>query len=85
MFLLEDPKKSLPIIPGISTAPGTMVYAGSIGTQIANELLDFNRCGDKACFLFLTRINIYLHMCLKDVLGFNQCILKLSFVSAALG
>lgn len=22
-----------------------MIYAGSIGTQIANELLDFNRCG----------------------------------------
>uniref|UniRef100_A0A3Q3L6B1 Basic helix-loop-helix ARNT like 2 n=1 Tax=Mastacembelus armatus TaxID=205130 RepID=A0A3Q3L6B1_9TELE len=28
---------------GISTTPGTMIYAGSIGTQIANELLDFNR------------------------------------------
>ncbi|XP_071358687.1 aryl hydrocarbon receptor nuclear translocator-like protein 2 isoform X5 [Trachinotus anak] len=41
----EDGKKSLPIIPGISTTPGTMIYAGSIGTQIANELLDFNRCG----------------------------------------
>ncbi|XP_029008816.1 aryl hydrocarbon receptor nuclear translocator-like protein 2 isoform X2 [Betta splendens] len=39
----EDPKKSLPIIPGISTSPGTMIYAPSIGTQIANELLDFNR------------------------------------------
>uniref|UniRef100_A0AAQ5Z9K6 Aryl hydrocarbon receptor nuclear translocator-like 2 n=1 Tax=Amphiprion ocellaris TaxID=80972 RepID=A0AAQ5Z9K6_AMPOC len=39
----EDCKKSLPIIPGISTASGTMIYAGSIGTQIANELLDFNR------------------------------------------
>lgn len=39
----EDGKKSLPIIPGISTTPGTMIYAGSIGTQIANELLDFNR------------------------------------------
>lgn len=44
-FLLEDGKKSLPIIPGISTTPGTMIYAGSIGTQIANEMLDFNRCG----------------------------------------
>lgn len=42
-FLLEDGKKSLPIIPGISTTPGTMIYAGSIGTQIANEMLDFNR------------------------------------------
>uniref|UniRef100_A0A8C7ZI83 Basic helix-loop-helix ARNT like 2 n=1 Tax=Oryzias sinensis TaxID=183150 RepID=A0A8C7ZI83_9TELE len=39
----EDCKKSLPVIPGISTATGTMVYAGSIGTHIANELLDFNR------------------------------------------
>ncbi|XP_026166800.1 aryl hydrocarbon receptor nuclear translocator-like protein 2 isoform X5 [Mastacembelus armatus] len=39
----QDDKKSLPIIPGISTTPGTMIYAGSIGTQIANELLDFNR------------------------------------------
>ncbi|XP_054633285.1 aryl hydrocarbon receptor nuclear translocator-like protein 2 isoform X2 [Dunckerocampus dactyliophorus] len=37
----EDGKKSLPVIPGISTTP--MVYAGSIGTQIANELLDFHR------------------------------------------
>ncbi|CAJ1056965.1 aryl hydrocarbon receptor nuclear translocator-like protein 2 isoform X6 [Xyrichtys novacula] len=40
---LEDGKKSFPIIPGVSTGPGTMIYAGSIGTQIANELLDFNR------------------------------------------
>ncbi|XP_041853854.1 aryl hydrocarbon receptor nuclear translocator-like protein 2 isoform X4 [Melanotaenia boesemani] len=39
----EDCKKSLPIIPGISNTPGSMIYAGSIGTQIANELLDFNR------------------------------------------
>ncbi|XP_059190575.1 aryl hydrocarbon receptor nuclear translocator-like protein 2 isoform X4 [Centropristis striata] len=39
----EDGKKSLPVIPGISTTPGAMIYAGSIGTQIANELLDFNR------------------------------------------
>ncbi|KAG7217409.1 hypothetical protein INR49_021576 [Caranx melampygus] len=39
----EDGKKSLPIIPGVSATPGTMIYAGSIGTQIANELLDFNR------------------------------------------
>ncbi|XP_045892586.1 aryl hydrocarbon receptor nuclear translocator-like protein 2 isoform X2 [Micropterus dolomieu] len=39
----EDGKKSLPIIPGIVAMPGNMIYAGSIGTQIANELLDFNR------------------------------------------
>lgn len=42
-FSLSDCKKSPPIIPGISSTPGTMIYAGSIGTQIANELLDFNR------------------------------------------
>ncbi|KAJ4938092.1 hypothetical protein JOQ06_002718 [Pogonophryne albipinna] len=39
----EDGKKSLPVIPGISTTLGAMIYAGSIGTQIANELLDSNR------------------------------------------
>lgn len=39
----DDCKKSLAVIPGISTTSGAMIYAGSIGTQIANELLDFNR------------------------------------------
>lgn len=39
----EDGKKSLPTIPGIPITPGTMIYAGSIGTHIANELLDYNR------------------------------------------
>uniref|UniRef100_A0A4W5RK08 Basic helix-loop-helix ARNT like 2 n=1 Tax=Hucho hucho TaxID=62062 RepID=A0A4W5RK08_9TELE len=39
----DDGNKSLPIIPGISSASSTMIYAGSIGTQIANELLDYNR------------------------------------------
>ncbi|XP_016888768.1 aryl hydrocarbon receptor nuclear translocator-like protein 2 isoform X1 [Cynoglossus semilaevis] len=39
----QDGRKSLPIIPGISNTTGSMIYAGSIGTQIANELLDFNR------------------------------------------
>ncbi|XP_037539393.1 aryl hydrocarbon receptor nuclear translocator-like protein 2 [Nematolebias whitei] len=39
----EDGKKSLPVIPGISSAPGTMIYPENIGTQIANELLDFNK------------------------------------------
>ncbi|XP_068578782.1 aryl hydrocarbon receptor nuclear translocator-like protein 2 isoform X2 [Cebidichthys violaceus] len=39
----DDGKKSLPVIPGISTTSGAMIYAGSIGTQIANELLDYNR------------------------------------------
>uniref|UniRef100_A0A3Q2ZRS7 Basic helix-loop-helix ARNT like 2 n=1 Tax=Kryptolebias marmoratus TaxID=37003 RepID=A0A3Q2ZRS7_KRYMA len=40
---LEDGKKSLPVIAGISSPPGTMIYPGSIGMQIANELLDFNK------------------------------------------
>ncbi|TRY87847.1 hypothetical protein DNTS_030008 [Danionella cerebrum] len=31
-----------PIIPGISSASG-MIYAGCIGTQIANEIMDYNR------------------------------------------
>ncbi|KAF7661110.1 hypothetical protein LDENG_00269200 [Lucifuga dentata] len=39
----EDGKKSFPVIPGITGTPGTMIYAGCIGTQIANELLDYNR------------------------------------------
>uniref|UniRef100_A0A673LEH4 Aryl hydrocarbon receptor nuclear translocator-like protein 2 n=1 Tax=Sinocyclocheilus rhinocerous TaxID=307959 RepID=A0A673LEH4_9TELE len=39
-----DAKKSqqVPIIPGISSASG-MIYAGCIGTQIANEIMDYNR------------------------------------------
>uniref|UniRef100_A0A8C9RBU1 Basic helix-loop-helix ARNT like 2 n=1 Tax=Scleropages formosus TaxID=113540 RepID=A0A8C9RBU1_SCLFO len=39
----DEAKKTFPIIPGISSGSGSMIYAGSIGTQIANELLDFNR------------------------------------------
>uniref|UniRef100_A0A8D0B357 Basic helix-loop-helix ARNT like 2 n=1 Tax=Sander lucioperca TaxID=283035 RepID=A0A8D0B357_SANLU len=39
----SEGKLSLQVILGISTTPGAMIYAGSIGTQIANELLDFNR------------------------------------------
>ncbi|XP_023664831.2 aryl hydrocarbon receptor nuclear translocator-like protein 2 isoform X1 [Paramormyrops kingsleyae] len=39
----DDARKVFPIIPGISSGSGSMIYAGSIGTQIANELLDFNR------------------------------------------
>ncbi|KAF7661318.1 hypothetical protein LDENG_00264350 [Lucifuga dentata] len=38
----EDTKR-LPIIPGFSSSAGTMIYAGSIGTQIANELIDSYR------------------------------------------
>uniref|UniRef100_A0A8C2L3G9 Aryl hydrocarbon receptor nuclear translocator-like 2 n=1 Tax=Cyprinus carpio TaxID=7962 RepID=A0A8C2L3G9_CYPCA len=33
--------QQVPIIPGISSASG-MIYAGCIGTQIANEIMDFN-------------------------------------------
>ncbi|KAL4658475.1 aryl hydrocarbon receptor nuclear translocator-like protein 1 isoform X1 [Arapaima gigas] len=39
----DEAKKTFPIIPGISSGSGSMIYAGSIGAQIANELLDFNR------------------------------------------
>ncbi|XP_071780817.1 basic helix-loop-helix ARNT-like protein 2 isoform X1 [Centroberyx gerrardi] len=41
--LQEDAKRILPIIPGLSSGVGTMIYAGSIGTQIANELIDSYR------------------------------------------
>ncbi|XP_070848530.1 basic helix-loop-helix ARNT-like protein 2 isoform X2 [Chaetodon trifascialis] len=40
--LLEDTKQ-IPVIPGLSSGVGTMIYAGSIGTQIANELIDSYR------------------------------------------
>uniref|UniRef100_A0A668AYP2 Basic helix-loop-helix ARNT like 2 n=1 Tax=Myripristis murdjan TaxID=586833 RepID=A0A668AYP2_9TELE len=39
-----DSKRTLPIIPGLYSSVGTMIYAGSIGTQIANELIDSYRC-----------------------------------------
>ncbi|KAM4615003.1 basic helix-loop-helix ARNT-like protein 2 isoform 1-T3 [Polymixia lowei] len=41
--LQEDSKRILPIIPGLSSGAGKMIYAGSIGTQIANELIDCYR------------------------------------------
>uniref|UniRef100_H3CAZ8 Aryl hydrocarbon receptor nuclear translocator like 2 n=1 Tax=Tetraodon nigroviridis TaxID=99883 RepID=H3CAZ8_TETNG len=34
------PRLSCRVIPGLSTGVGTMIYTGSIGTQIANELTD---------------------------------------------
>uniref|UniRef100_A0A671W1X7 Basic helix-loop-helix ARNT like 2 n=1 Tax=Sparus aurata TaxID=8175 RepID=A0A671W1X7_SPAAU len=37
---LKEDAKQIPIIPGLSSGGGTMIYAGSIGTQIANELID---------------------------------------------
>lgn len=39
----EESKRTI-LIPGISSGMATMIYAGSIGTQIANELFDSNRC-----------------------------------------
>ncbi|KAJ8002949.1 hypothetical protein DPEC_G00164270 [Dallia pectoralis] len=39
----DNGKKSFPIIPGISSSSSAMIYPVNIGTQIANELLDFNR------------------------------------------
>ncbi|XP_047431947.1 aryl hydrocarbon receptor nuclear translocator-like protein 2 isoform X2 [Mugil cephalus] len=39
---LQDTKQ-IPLIPGLSSGVGTMIYAGSIGTQIANELIDTYR------------------------------------------
>ncbi|KAK2883256.1 hypothetical protein Q8A73_022189 [Channa argus] len=40
---LQDDTKQIPIIPSLSSGVGTMIYAGSIGTQIANELIDSYR------------------------------------------
>lgn len=40
---LKDDIKQIPVIPGFSSGTGTMIYAGSIGTQIANELIDSYR------------------------------------------
>ncbi|KAM6895793.1 basic helix-loop-helix ARNT-like protein 2 [Xenentodon cancila] len=41
--ILQEDTKQIPEIPGLSSAVGTMIYAGSIGTQIANELIDSYR------------------------------------------
>ncbi|XP_029016249.1 basic helix-loop-helix ARNT-like protein 2 isoform X4 [Betta splendens] len=40
---LQDDTKQIPIIPGLSSGVGKMIYAGSIGTQIAHELIDSYR------------------------------------------
>ncbi|XP_004082967.1 aryl hydrocarbon receptor nuclear translocator-like protein 2 isoform X1 [Oryzias latipes] len=37
---LHEEAKTLSDIPGLADSVGTMIYAGSIGTQIANELID---------------------------------------------
>ncbi|XP_077357187.1 basic helix-loop-helix ARNT-like protein 2 isoform X1 [Festucalex cinctus] len=39
----QDESKHLAIIPGLTSGVGKMIYAGSIGTQIANELIDSYR------------------------------------------
>ncbi|XP_043963863.1 aryl hydrocarbon receptor nuclear translocator-like protein 2 isoform X1 [Gambusia affinis] len=39
----QDEAQQIPEIPGLSTGVGTMIYASSIGTQIANELSDTYR------------------------------------------
>ncbi|KAK1906447.1 Aryl hydrocarbon receptor nuclear translocator-like protein 2 [Dissostichus eleginoides] len=40
---MQEETKQIPIIPSLSNGVGTMIYAGSIGTQIANELIDSYR------------------------------------------
>ncbi|XP_029351006.1 aryl hydrocarbon receptor nuclear translocator-like protein 2 isoform X1 [Echeneis naucrates] len=40
---LQEDTKQIPVIPGLSTGFGPMIYAGSIGTQIANELIESYR------------------------------------------
>lgn len=42
-FALTEDAKQILEIPGLSTGVGIMIYAGSIGTQIANELGDTYR------------------------------------------
>ncbi|XP_024912956.1 aryl hydrocarbon receptor nuclear translocator-like protein 1, partial [Cynoglossus semilaevis] len=41
----QEDSDQIPIIPGLSTDSGTLFYVGSIGTQIANELMDSYRTG----------------------------------------
>ncbi|KAM9328364.1 basic helix-loop-helix ARNT-like protein 1 [Pholidichthys leucotaenia] len=41
--VLQEVAKQIPVIPSFSSNAGTMIYAGSIGTQIANEFLDVSR------------------------------------------
>lgn len=68
LLLLKVGKRSLPIIPGISTKPGSMIFAGSIGTQIANELLDFNRCGLTTEHVLVSVTELYnWHLCTATV------------------
>lgn len=43
-LISTEDTKHIPVIPGLSTSVGTMIYTGSIGTQIANEHADSYRC-----------------------------------------
>uniref|UniRef100_A0A8C6WU28 Aryl hydrocarbon receptor nuclear translocator like 2 n=1 Tax=Neogobius melanostomus TaxID=47308 RepID=A0A8C6WU28_9GOBI len=56
--------KELPIIPGLSSGVGTMIYAGSIGTQIANELIDiyFRDSGLLFFYSFILQFHFSLHV-----------------------
>lgn len=40
---LQEDTKKIPVIPGLTSGMGKMIYAGSIGSQIANELIDSYR------------------------------------------
>ncbi|XP_033940617.1 aryl hydrocarbon receptor nuclear translocator-like protein 2 isoform X2 [Pseudochaenichthys georgianus] len=67
----EDGKKSLPVIPGISTTPGAMIYAGSIGTQIANELLDSNRMNSSPSSGSVSPFSLSQDKCPHNQIGNN--------------
>lgn len=53
LFYSTDDTKQIPIIPGLSSGVGKMIYAGSIGTQIASELIDSYRY---IVFLYMYKI-----------------------------
>uniref|UniRef100_A0A8C6U6W3 Aryl hydrocarbon receptor nuclear translocator like 2 n=1 Tax=Neogobius melanostomus TaxID=47308 RepID=A0A8C6U6W3_9GOBI len=61
---LSEVSKELPIIPGLSSGVGTMIYAGSIGTQIANELIDiyFRDSGLLFFYSFILQFHFSLHV-----------------------
>uniref|UniRef100_A0A8C6U6Y3 Aryl hydrocarbon receptor nuclear translocator like 2 n=1 Tax=Neogobius melanostomus TaxID=47308 RepID=A0A8C6U6Y3_9GOBI len=59
--------KELPIIPGLSSGVGTMIYAGSIGTQIANEkciqpIAGFIHSGLLFFYSFILQFHFSLHV-----------------------
>ena len=66
-FSLTEDAKQIPIIPGLSSGGGTMIYAGSIGTQIANELIDTYRCilhVQNGSTRPKTYVYVYLYVCI---------------------